>query len=121
LNGDENAAEEKIGGKRYGEVRKFKKVRKFASSNLKFRSSKFKFTEILICNPGKSLSASESAGYRNLSRPRTDTAADKPREQKEGEVQSVHGVLTELAEAEGMTYDEFVTNGLGKLITIRIP
>jgi len=39
--------------KRYGEVRKFKKVRKFASSNLKFRSSKFKFTEILICNPGK--------------------------------------------------------------------
>ena len=88
---------------------------------MKFRSSKFKFTEILICNPGKSLSASESAGYRNLSRPRTDTAADKPREQKEGEVQSVHGVLTELAEAEGMTYDEFVTNGLGKLITIRIP
>ena len=43
----------KIGGKRYGEVRNFKKVRKFASSNLKFRSSKFKFTEILICNPGK--------------------------------------------------------------------
>ena len=43
---------EKIVGKRYGEVRKFKKVRKFASSNLKFRSSKFKFTEILICNPG---------------------------------------------------------------------
>ena len=42
----------KIGGKRYGEVRNFKKVRKFASSNLKFRSSKFKFTEILICNPG---------------------------------------------------------------------
>ena len=42
----------KITGKRYGEVRKFKKVRKFASSNLKFRSSKFKFTEILICNPG---------------------------------------------------------------------
>jgi len=41
----------KIGGKRYGEVRNFKKVRKFASSNLKFRSSKFKFTEILICNP----------------------------------------------------------------------
>ena len=38
--------------KRYGEVRNFKKVRKFASSNLKFRSSKFKFTEILICNPG---------------------------------------------------------------------
>ena len=51
LNGNENAAEEKIGGKRYGEVRNFKKVRKFASSNLKFRSSKFKFTEILICNP----------------------------------------------------------------------
>ena len=44
--------EEKIGGKRHGEVRNFKKVRKFASSNLKFRSSKFKFTEILICNPG---------------------------------------------------------------------
>ena len=44
----------KIGGKRYGEVRNFKKVRKFASSNLKFRSSKFKFTEILICNPGLS-------------------------------------------------------------------
>ena len=43
----------KIGGKRYGEVRNFKKVRKFASSNLKCRSSKFKFTEILICNPGK--------------------------------------------------------------------
>ena len=43
----------KIGGKRYGEVRNFKKVRKFASSNLKFRSSKFKFTEILICNPGE--------------------------------------------------------------------
>ena len=42
----------KIGGKRYGEVSNFKKVRKFASSNLKFRSSKFKFTEILICNPG---------------------------------------------------------------------
>ena len=42
----------KIGGKRYGEVRNFKKVRKFASSNLKFRSSKFKFTEILFCNPG---------------------------------------------------------------------
>ena len=42
----------KIGGKRYGEVRNFKKARKFASSNLKFRSSKFKFTEILICNPG---------------------------------------------------------------------
>ena len=42
----------KIGGKRYGEVRNFKKLRKFASSNLKFRSSKFKFTEILICNPG---------------------------------------------------------------------
>ena len=41
----------KIAGKRYGEFRKFKKVRKFASSNLKFRSSKFKFTEILICNP----------------------------------------------------------------------
>ena len=45
----------KIGGKRYGEVRKFKRVRKFASSNLKFRSSKFKFTEILICNPGNAV------------------------------------------------------------------
>ena len=47
----ERTVKEKIGGKRYGEVRNFKKVRKFASSNLKFRSSKFKFTEILICNP----------------------------------------------------------------------
>ena len=37
---------------KFGEVRNFKKVRKFASSNLKFRSSRFKFTEILICNPG---------------------------------------------------------------------
>merc|ERR1719261_2478282 len=43
----------KIGGRRYGEVRNFKKVRKFASSNMNFRSSKFKFTEILICNPVK--------------------------------------------------------------------
>ena len=35
-----------IAGKRYGEARKFKKVRKFASSQvqiLKFKSSKFKF------------------------------------------------------------------------------
>ena len=56
---------EKIGGKRYSEVRNFKKVRKFASSNLKFRSSKFKFTEILICNPGDGEAA---AGRRRLSR-----------------------------------------------------
>jgi hypothetical protein len=51
----------KIGGKRYGEVRNFKKVRKFASSNLKFRSSKFKFTEILICNPGMAEAIKELA------------------------------------------------------------
>ena len=51
----------KIGGKRYGEVRNFKKVRKFASSNLKFRSSKFKFTEILICNPGHAAPARRAA------------------------------------------------------------
>ena len=54
----ERTVKEKIGGKRYGEVRNFKKVRKFASSNLKFRSSKFKFIEILICNPGLSVTAS---------------------------------------------------------------
>ena len=53
----------KIAGKRYGEVRKFKKVRKFASSNLKFRSSKFKFTEILICNPGYASVARAGIGH----------------------------------------------------------
>ena len=52
----------KILGKRYGEVRKFKKVRKFASSNLKFRSSKFKFTEILICNPGRARAEDREEG-----------------------------------------------------------
>ena len=57
--------EEKIGGKRYGEVRNFKKVRKFASSNLKLRSSKFKFTEILFCNPGKGKGKGEGRAEKN--------------------------------------------------------
>ena len=59
----ERTVKEKIGGKRYGEVRNFKKVRKFASSNLKFRSSKFKFTEILICNPGYGVPVGKGAPH----------------------------------------------------------
>ena len=59
----------KIGGKRYGEVRNFKKVRKFASSNLKFRSSKFKFTEILICNPGERHRRARGEHHAVLARP----------------------------------------------------
>ena len=56
----------KIGGKRYGEVRNFKKVRKFASSNLKFRSSKFKFTETLICNPGERFTVAKGKNNDDL-------------------------------------------------------
>jgi hypothetical protein len=60
---------------------------------------------------GKSLVYRADQGYRWMPKRNMSTEG--------GDARSVREVLTELAQAEGMTLDEFVTNGLGQLMEIK--